>query len=159
VLATSILLLGACADSGDSVAGIPRGAADGLYPQIVVSGSAPSVAEVKLSLLRKPKGVRLGSYQGEFTYDPATLTLEGWSLPEGAEGAVNAETPGRLRFVATAVEGVGEDPLVTLRFYRRGAISAANLGVLFEEVSAAADFSDLTPLVYRGTPAVSVLSR
>ncbi|HEX8363251.1 MAG TPA: hypothetical protein VF613_24240, partial [Longimicrobium sp.] len=107
-----MLALGACSDKGDSVAGIPRGAADGLYPQIVVNGSGESTAELNLSLLRKPAGVRLGSYQGELSYDPAVLTLARWSLPAGAEGSVNGETAGKIRFVASAVEGVGEVPLL-----------------------------------------------
>ena len=159
LLAASMLVLGACADSDESVAGIPRGAADGLYPQIVVSGSASSTAEVSLSLLRKPRGVRLGSYQGELTYDPAALTLQRWSLPAGIEGVVNAEAAGRIRFVGTAVEGVDDVPLLNLRFERRGEIDRRRFAVTFEEVSAAADFTDLTPLVYAGSPAVSVLPR
>jgi hypothetical protein len=158
LVVASVLALGACSDKGDSVAGIPRGAADGLYPQIVVSGSTES-AELNLSLLRKPAGVRLGSYQGELSYDPAVLTLERWSLPAGAEGSVNDETAGKVRFVASAVEGVGEVPLLSLRFTRRGAVSSKSFGISFEEVSGADDFADLTPLVYAGAPAVSVTSR
>jgi hypothetical protein len=158
IVAASVLALGACSDQADSVAGIPRGAADGLYPQIAVSGPASS-SEVKLSLLRKPAGVRLGSYQGELSYDPAVLTLERWSLPAGTEGVVNDETVGKVRFVASAVEGVGEVPLVTLHFARRGPVSSKSFAVSFEEVSAADDFSDMTPLVYAGAPAVSVTSR
>ena len=159
LFAASLLMLGACADSDESVAGIPRGAADGLYPQIVVSGSTAPTAEVSVSLLRKPRGVHLGSYQGELTYDPAALTLQRWSLPAGAKGAVNAEAAGRIRFVGTAVEGVDEVPLLTLRFERRGAIDRRSFAVTFEEVSAAADFTDLTPLVYAGSPAVTILPR
>lgn len=158
LVAASVLALGACTDEGDSDAGIPRGAADGLYPQIVVSGPA-SGADVKLSLLRKPAGVMLGSYQGELSYDPAVLTLDRSSLPAGVEGTVNDETAGKVRFVASAVEGVGEVPLLTLRFTRRGAVDSKSFAVSFEEVSAAEDFSDLTPLVYGGAPAVSVTSR
>ncbi|HEX8361155.1 MAG TPA: hypothetical protein VF613_13665 [Longimicrobium sp.] len=158
LLVAMVLALSACTDSADSVAGIPRGAADGLYPQIVVSGPASS-SDVKLSLLRKPAGVRLGSYQGELSYDPAVLTLERWSLPEGTEGVVNDGTAGKIRFVASAVEGVGEVPLLSLRFTRRGPVSSSSFAVSFEEVSAAEDFSDLTPLVYAGAPAVSVSSR
>ncbi len=158
LLVAAALALAACTDSADSLAGIPRGAADGLYPQIAVSGPASS-SEVKLSLLRKPAGVRLGSYQGELRYDPAVLTLERWSLPAGTEGVVNDETAGKIRFVASAVEGVGEVPLLSLRFTRRGSVDAKSFAVSFEEVSAAEDFSDLTPLVYAGAPAVSVSSR
>ncbi|CAA9351075.1 MAG: hypothetical protein AVDCRST_MAG68-3688 [uncultured Gemmatimonadetes bacterium] len=158
LLAASVLALGACTDKGDSVAGIPRGAADGLYPQIVVSGAA-STADLKLSLLRKPAGVMLGSYQGELSYDPAVLTLEQSSLPAGVEGVVNDEVAGKVRFVASAVEGVGEVPLLSIRFARRGAVDSKSFAVSFEEVSAAEDFTDLTPLVYGGAPAVSVTSR
>lgn len=158
LVVASVLALGACSDKGDSVAGIPRGAADGLYPQIVVNGSGESTAELNLSLLRKPAGVRLGSYQGELSYDPAVLTLERWSLPAGAEGSVNDEVAGKVRFVASAVEGVGEVPLLSLRFTRRGAVTSKSFSISFEEVSGADDFADLTPLVY-GAPAVSVTSR
>jgi hypothetical protein len=124
-----------------------------------VSAPSASTAEVTVSLLRKPRGVRLGSYQGEFTYDPSVLTLERWSLPAGVDGAVNDETAGRIRFVGTALDGVGEVPLLTLRFQRRQPIKAQQLAVSFQEVSAADHFSDLTTLVFVGAPAVSVPSR
>jgi hypothetical protein len=147
--------LAACADRQDSVAGVPDGAANGLYPQIVVSGSKSSMVEVRLSLLTKPAGVMLGSYQGELTYDPQAVRIDRASLPSTVEGALNAEVPGRIRFVATSLDGFGGGPVLTVQFRRTGEIKGEAFTVVFEEVSAATDLSDLTGMV-SGNPIISV---
>ena len=149
-----VALLSGCMDQQNSIAGIPEGAANGLYPQLVVRGSASASAELRISLLSKPAGVRLGSYQGELTYDPAVLRFERASLPDGVEGAVDLTAPGRIRFVGASLDGVGEAPLAVLRFTRTGTVDAAELGVAFEEVTAAEDLRDLTPRLYPGAPLV-----
>jgi hypothetical protein len=148
--------LTACADTRSDIAGIPSGAADGLYPQLLVSGASASTTEVSLSLLRKPTGVRLGSYQGELTYDPSVLRFEGATLPEGVDGAASAITPGHVRFVGSALDGLGASPLLTLRFSRTGAVTAASFGTAFEEVTDAADLTDLTASVQGGAPLITI---
>jgi hypothetical protein len=141
LLLLALLALG-CSDA--DVAGLPAGAADGLHPQIQVVGGAARSGELRVWLLRKPSGTRLGSYQGELTYDAASLRVVGSRFPDGADGVVNAAAPGRMRFVGTALDGVGEEPLLVVRFERRGAIVPEALGVTFEEVTAATDLADLS---------------
>jgi hypothetical protein len=143
----ALALLSACADQREDIAGLPSGAADGLYPQVVVSGAMARSTELRLSLLRKPGGVRLGSYQGELSYDASALRFESATLPDGIDGVASLASPGRIRFVGTALDGVGEVPLLTVRFARTGEVKAASFGAVFEEVTAASDLSDLTATV------------
>jgi hypothetical protein len=158
VFSTSLAVLAACSDHPDSIAGIPSGAADGLYPQVIIAGSAAPSTEVRLSLLRKPAGTRLGSYQGVLIYDPAVLRFESASLPEGVDGAASAITPGQVRFVGSALDGVGEVPLMTARFSRTGPVDPGAFGVQVEEVTAL-DLSDVTAQVVSGTPLVGIANR
>jgi hypothetical protein len=150
------LLLAACTDAPENVSGIPDGAANGLYPQIVVTGSRSANPELRLALLRKPEGVRLGSYQGELSYDAAVLTFVAADLPEGVDGVAQLVAPGRIRFVGTALDGVGEAPLLSLRFARTGELKAEGFSVAFEDVSASEDLSDLTGTVYGGPAIVAI---
>jgi hypothetical protein len=146
--------LGACADRSDPIAGIPEGGVNGLYPQLVIAGSSSRTPEVRISLLSKPGGVRLGSYQAEFRYDPAVLRFEGGSLPSGVAGAVNLVAPGHLRFVGASLDGIADVPLAVLRFTRTGSIDVSSLELSIEEVAAGEDLGDLTGQVFRGPPLV-----
>jgi hypothetical protein len=143
-LLVGVLVLSGCADRREDIAGLPSGAADGLYPQVIVSGAMARSTELRLSLLRKPAGVRLGSYQGELSYDATALRFESATLPDGIDGVASLAAPGRIRFVGTALDGVGEVPLLTVRFARTGEVRATAFGAVFEEVTAASDLSDLT---------------
>lgn len=155
-LLLAALTLAACVQDETPIAGIPRGAADGLYPQIVVNGSRGESPELQVSLLRKPRGVLLGSFQAELRYDAAALSLKEMVLAGDAYGTVNEVAPGRVRFVGTSLDGLGEMPLVTLRFSRTGEVKAESFTLTFEEVSAAADLSDITGTVYAGPPLVTL---
>jgi hypothetical protein len=150
----ALLAVGGCADQRDSIAGIPPGAANGLYPQLLIAGNSAATTEVQVSLLSKPAGVRLGSYQGELTYDAAVLRFESASVPQGVDGVIHLMAPGRVRFVGTSLDGVSQVPLAVLRFTRTGQVDPARFGISFEEVTAAEDLSDLTGLVYSGAPLV-----
>ena len=155
-LALAATLTG-CLDGPGEIAGIPHGAADGLYPQLIVSGAGSASTEIRVSLLSKPAGVRLGSYQGELSYDAVSLRFEGAVLPEGVEGVAHVVAPGRIRFVGTALDGVGQIPLAVLHFTRTGRVDVNRLGISFEEVAAAEDLSDLTAEVSGGAPLVGIV--
>jgi hypothetical protein len=144
--------MNSCSDDRQNIAGIPAGAADGLYPQLVVSSQRGGTVELSLSLLRKPAGTRLGSYQGELTYDPVVLTFASSALPTGVDGLAQLVSPGKVRFVGTALDGIGDMPLMTLHFTRKGEVKASSFAVVFEDVSSAVDLSDLTPAVRAGPP-------
>jgi hypothetical protein len=156
--AAAALVLAACADQRDPIAGIPSGAADGLYPQVVIAGATSSTTEVRVSLLRKPSGTRLGSYQGELTYDATALRFERASLPEGIDGVVESAGAGRIRFLGTALDGVGDLPLVTVRFSRTGQVQPTGFAVRMEEVTTA-DLTDVTAQVSTGAPLVGLVDR
>jgi hypothetical protein len=149
-----VLAVGGCADQRDSIAGIPPGAANGLYPQLLVSGATSASTQVQVSMLSKPAGVRLGSYQGELSYDAAVLRFESASVPQGVDGVIHLMAPGRVRFVGTSLDGVSQLPLVVLRFTRTGQVDPSRFGISFEEVTAAEDLSDLTARVYTGAPLI-----
>src|SRR5688572_28438607 len=83
LLAAASFALG-CDDAAST--GLPAGAADGLYPHLTVAGASAELVEVRLSLLRRPEEVRLGSFQGELTFDATALAVMGASFPAGTEG-------------------------------------------------------------------------
>lgn len=150
--ALALALLVGCADARHALSGegdLPTLSEAGLYPSISVRASGGhSIAT--LSLAQGPGGVQLASYQGEITYDVRALTLDKAALPEGITGAIHETSPGRLRFVGTSLEGVGEVPLLSLRFRQGGALSREMFSVRFEEVTAAGDLSDVTGTVKHG---------
>jgi hypothetical protein len=145
-------LVAGCSDRPDSVSGIPAGAADGLYPQFTVLGVERADVEVRLALLRKPADMLVGSYQGEIRYDPSVLQLKSATLPSEVVGGIDFEQVGHVRFAAGSLDGVGDPPLVTLRFTRKAQVKPSALEVSFEEVSASGDLSDVTDRVYTGLP-------
>lgn len=151
-LAASVLLLG-CADAREQLsgdAGLPTGAEAGLYPSMVVT-SAGGSGVASLSLVQVPGGIRLGSYQGEITYDARSMEVEGTTFPEGVTGAIHQGSAGRLRFVGTALEGIGEVPLLRITFRKKGEIGAQSFTARFEEVTSASDLADITSSVKNGT--------
>lgn len=147
------LLLGGCGDvrpHGSAEAELPTGATAGLYPSLVFA-SAGGVAVASLSLVQVPGGTELASYQGEFSYDAAVLQIESTRFPAGVQGAVHQTGAGRLRFVGTALESVGQGALLQIRFRQQGEIAQGDFAAHFEEVTAARDLADLTSSVRNGT--------
>lgn len=151
-LAASVLLLG-CGDArgtGSGDGGLPTGAAAGLYPSVVVTSSGGS-SVASLSLVQVPGGIRLGSYQGEITYDARAMEVERTTFPEGVTGAIHQTGPGRLRFVGTALDGIGDVALLRIGFRKKGELSAQSFTAHFEEVTSASDLEDITSSVKNGT--------
>ncbi|HET6763057.1 MAG TPA: hypothetical protein VFH27_05275 [Longimicrobiaceae bacterium] len=139
------LLLGACSDATAPAveSGLPRGLSRGIYPLVSVVAETQTSAQVELFLKRVQTADALASYQGELTYDAAILTLDHTDLPPGLVGTTFESTPGHVRFAAASLEGVGDVPVLTLRFTRRGQITPATFQVKVEEV-AGRDFTDLS---------------
>jgi hypothetical protein len=143
-LPCAALLLGACRDAtAPRTEGLPRGLEAGIYPLVRLVAESQSSAQVELYLKRVRTADALSSYQGELTYDPAILTLDHTDLPPGLTGTTYQTAPGRIRFAAAALEGVGDVPLLALRFTRTGQISAATFQVAVEEVTGPG-FTDLS---------------
>lgn len=145
VAAAAALALASCTDAGPGESGLPTDAGEGLYPSISVSTSK-GTTQASLSLRQVPGGLTFASYQGEITFDPNVLTFESAELPAGVEGAANQSSPGRVRFVGSALDGTSGTPMLNLRFQANGQVTASSFKVVFEEVTDG-DFNDLTTKV------------
>ena len=110
-----------------------------------------AVAGVKaeLALRQIPGGLTFASYQGEVVFDPAVLTLQDATLPDGVDGVANLVSPGHIRFAATALDGTVGAPLLRMSFAASGEVKREAFSVSFEEVTDG-DFSDLTGQVQSG---------
>lgn len=144
----------ACADTTtpDDGGGFPDNLSAGLYPLVNVPVETSASVQVDLYLKRVQVAEDVASYQGELTYDTGALTLDHTDLPAGMIGETNEVQPGRVRFAGAALEGVGEAPILTLRFTRKGDVRRESFGVTFEEVGAAGTFASLLGRVTNGTP-------
>jgi hypothetical protein len=151
LLAAMALVVG-CRDNpqplaSDVEAPVPGEA--GLYPSLSVTASKTALL-ANLSLTQVPNSVELGSYQGELLYDAGSLSFQEASFPAQVSGAVFEVSPGKLRFVGTALSNLGTAPLLTLSFRPGGEITRGKVSVQFEEVTAAGDLADLTQSVKNG---------
>ncbi|HEY0016490.1 MAG TPA: hypothetical protein VGC13_09240 [Longimicrobium sp.] len=142
-----------CADannSGSSDGGLPTLTESGIYNLLSARAVSAEQSEVTLSLKQLPGGIELASAQGELQYDAAALQLVLTALPEGIEGDVVEVSPGRVRFVATLVQGMAEPAILRLQFRgRETPLSLARdmFSVRLEEVSGGADLADVTSTV------------
>ena len=140
----------ACADavSPETSGGLPKNLERGIYPLVNVASETQTSAQVELYLKRVPGSIRLASYQGELTYDAATLTLEHTDLPAGMIGTTNETSPGHVRFAGAALDGVDDVPVLALRFTRKGGtLGQQTFQVKVEEVAGSDGFADLTSQV------------
>jgi hypothetical protein len=139
-------ILSACNDATAPVQGdgMPRNLERGIYALVNVASETEQSAQVELYLKRVQTDARLASYQGELTYDPAVLTLEHTDLPTGLIGTTNETSPGHVRFAGAALDGVGDVPVLAMRFTRHGAVAQQTFQVKVEEVAGSDGFADLT---------------
>src|SRR5215217_3842676 len=77
---------------------------------------------------------------------PAACDLKPAVAP-GVAGVWNEATPGRLRFAAAAPGGVGDGPVLTLRFTGQAALTRESFTLAMEEVVARDGFANVTRLV------------
>jgi hypothetical protein len=146
----AVALAAACADAvaPEQSDGLPRDLERGIYALVNVASESQSAAQVEVYLKRVPGAIRLASYQGELTYDAAALTLEHTDLPAGMIGTTNEVSPGHVRFAGAALDGVGDVPVLALRFTRKGGtIGQQTFQVKVEEVAGSDGFTDLTQQV------------
>ena len=144
----------ACSDmtTPEDGGGMPDDLVADIYPLISVPVETPSATQVDLYLKRVQVADDVASYQGELTYDTDVLTLDHTDLPAGMIGETNEVSPGRVRFAGASLDGVGEAPILTLRFTRKGTIRRETFGVTFEEVGGAGTYASLLSRVSGGTP-------
>lgn len=142
------LALAACTDGSPSD-GLPTNATTGLYPSMSVT-SGHGTATVALGLRQVPGGLAFASYQGEVSYDPQLLTFQAAELPDGVFGAANLVSPGHVRFAGTSLDGTSGASMLKLRFGAKGQVPKEALSVSFEEVTEAADLTDVTGQVRSG---------
>jgi hypothetical protein len=155
LIGSAVVLAAACQDATAPVRGgdgLPAGLARGIYPLVSVASRTGGAAQVELYLKRVETSPSLASYQGELTYDPHLLTLDHTDLPPGIIGATNEVSPGHVRFAGAAVDGVGDVPVLAMRFTTHGDFGRGAFGVKVEEVVGAGDLGDLTAQVAPGAP-------
>lgn len=145
------LMLG-CSDAGtpNDSGGLPTLTEPGFYAMLSARPGSDETSEVTLSLRQAPGSIEVASVQGEVEYDAATLKLAATALPEGIEGDVEEVSPGRVRFVATLLQGAAEPALLELRFEPRDKPTAPvreMFTVRLEEVTGGPDLADLTSTV------------
>jgi len=149
VLAFALALTAGCRD-----AVAPREASDpfgglgaGLHPVLVVTEAGPVSTYADVRLRRVGVDAPIAAFQAEVTFDATELTVLGSDFAPGVDGGWNEISPGRVRFAGAAAAGLEDVPLARLRFASRRSASPRRFGVEFQEVVAAGDFRDLTPLV------------
>ncbi|HET6232837.1 MAG TPA: hypothetical protein VFE05_22365 [Longimicrobiaceae bacterium] len=154
-------LLAACSDATAPVrtGELPANLERGIYPLISVASQTKSAAQVELYLKRVQVSPSLASFQGELTYDPRIMTLDHTDLPPGIIGATNEVSPGHVRFAGASIDGVGDVPVLELRFTTHGELSRGAFGVKVEEVVGAGDLANLTSAVSTGEPFFSTSGR
>lgn len=124
--------------------GVLEGLGPGIHPIVVLTSQSGGNATVAVHLKRVQVTTAVASYQGELSYDANLLKLAGAELPQGIVGAWNEVMPGQVRFAGAAMNGVGEGPILTLRFTSAGAIKAEAFKIRLEEVVGATDFANVT---------------
>jgi|GEM_PF-1726522 len=155
----ALVSTGACRDAvepgrangGDSLNGLARG----LHPVLVVADNGPITTYVDVRLKRERNTSRIASFQAELAYDTTQLGLVGGDFAPSVAGAWHELSPGRVRFAGAAEDGMGDVPLVTLRFANKQIVERRTFELGFQELVEANDFRDLTAeLVARATPLV-----
>lgn len=120
----------------------------GIHPVLIVEGGASSPeTRVEVHLRRVKVDEEVASYQGELGYDAAAMTLSGAEFAAGMTGMWNEVSPGRLRFAAVVLEGVGQAPVLVLRFAPREELRAESFTLAMEEVVARETYTNLTARV------------
>lgn len=139
------------ANGGDSLNGLKQG----LHPVLVVADNGPITTYVDVRIKREKNTSQIASFQAELSYDTTQLGLVGGDFAPSVAGAWHEVSPGRVRFAGAAEEGMGDVPLVTLRFANKQIVENRAFGLSFQELVEANDFRDLTTeLVARPTPLV-----
>ncbi len=156
-LLLGIGLLAGCENAAEpKETSVLEGLAPGIHPIVVVGGRSGNVTQVELHLKRIQVDASISSYQGELEYDTGALTLAGAELPGGIVGAWNEPSTGKVRFAGAALEGIGENPVLLLRFTSKGEVQRGSFKLKVEEIVAAADFQSLSStLVVREQPLFS----
>ncbi|HYW05400.1 MAG TPA: hypothetical protein VE913_00510 [Longimicrobium sp.] len=139
------------ANVGDSLNGLARG----LHPVLVVADNGPITTYVDVRIKREKNTSEIASFQAELSYDTTQLGLVGGDFAPSVAGAWHEVSPGRVRFAGAAEQGMGDVPLVTLRFANKQIVENRTFGLGFQELVEANDFRDLTTeLVARASPLV-----
>jgi hypothetical protein len=149
-LVLSLGLMSACDNALETQAQEPdqlQGLGPGIHPVVVLANQTGSSARVEVRLKKVEVPGTIASYQGELGFDTQGLTLVGAELPQGVMGAWNETRPGVVRFAGAAMNGIGDGPVLVLRFTAKGTVKADAFTIRMEEVVASNDFTNLTAKV------------
>jgi hypothetical protein len=123
------------------------GLGPGIHPVLVVAERGPESTRVELYLKRVQVSAEVASFQGELRYPAGSMKPAAVEFAPGTAGAWNEAAPGRLRFAAAAPGGVGDGPVLTLRFTGQSALTRESFTLAMEEVVARDGFANVTRLV------------
>jgi hypothetical protein len=156
--ALALAALAACDDAAaPTVVEPPPVLGRGIHPLVVLAGSAGDTARVELRLHQVEMKAEVSSFQGELAFDTTRLALAGAEVPEKLMVVWNPVAAGRVRFAGASLDGLGEAPMVVLRFIPSGRVSADLFKLRLEEVVAEeGSFQNLTTqIVARERPLFS----
>lgn len=150
--ALSALVLGAGLSACDApMASPPPGPSPelgpGIHPVLVVESQRDGRAVLQLHFERVDVAADIASLQGELRYDAQRMTLEEATFRPGLAGAWHQGEPGRIRFAAATLDGLGEAPALTLTFAAAAGVRATDFAVAMEELVARETFAPLTAQV------------
>lgn len=131
----------------------------GIHPLVVLAASAGDTARVELRLHQVEMKAEISSFQGELAYDTTRLAFAGAEVPGKLMVAWNPVAAGRVRFAGASLDGMGDAPMVVLRFVPAGEVSADLFRLSLEEVVAEeGSFQNLTSqIVARERPLFSAV--
>lgn len=117
----------------------------GIYPVLVVARQTADSATLELHLKRVRVTERVASFQGELTFNAATLALGGVRVADGITGATNERKAGTLRFAGVATSGIDGSQVLSLSFATHAPVTAESFELNVEEIVASDDFMNLAP--------------
>lgn len=149
LVALGMAALAACEDAAaPTTVEPPPVLGRGIHPLVVLAGSAGDTARVELRLHQVEMKAEISSFQGELAFDTTRLALAGAEVPGKLMVVWNPVAGGRVRFAGASLDGMGDAPMVVLRFIPTGAVSADLFKLRLEEVVAdEGSFQNLTTQV------------
>jgi hypothetical protein len=146
LLALGLGALAGCEDAGAPTAADPlAGLTRGIHPLVVLAKPAGDTVRVELRLHQVEMNARISSFQGELTFDTGRLTLVGAEVPPHLLVAWNEVEAGRVRLAGAGAEGLGEVPMLVLRFVPGGTEGAGAFKLGMEEIVAGEEsFTNVT---------------
>lgn len=133
--------------SGGPGAGPSESLGPGIYASLTLGAETSGVRPLGVAVKRVGDGPEISSAQLVLEFDPAILGLRGGEVRRGLLGAWSEISPGRLRIAAAALDGLGDEPLLTLSVSPTKPLGKEHFIATYEELTSSDGFEDLLELV------------